>query len=62
VTGRITFAVSSTTLALATAEDLIRHSAWFQVTPLPDDEFEFETKDESYQRKIAALHGGVASR
>lgn len=49
-------------LAQATAAQLIAASAWFSLTPLPDDQWRFEVKCEP--RNIAILEGlpgGVAA-
>lgn len=40
--------------ACAAAQALIKHSAWFELTPLPDGEYEIRCKDESANQELMA--------
>ena len=52
---RIRYIVTGEALAAHLAMSLVRMSAWFELTPLPDDEWQFVIKPDAESRFLEAV-------
>ncbi len=56
--------VTGSARAVFTASRLIAASLWFEVTPLPDNEYEFKVKSENYwllKELVVAGHEAIST-